>query len=281
MSGLSAADLVTAWRDLQLRGLVVLEPDGAGGAAGTVRLSDKATSAYRLRVRRLADPVGTAWTLVGALLDWLTSGSAGFRFLAEFQRDPRSVLEGLRPTGHDELSAAAMFLADRGMVELIDTSGSQLAKVKITEDGRSVADRYWRTSRSLTAFDPATDASQSDEKDPGQRDDTTEITASARPERAAGSAISADESRAMTRFLDGLRRVVAVDDMPDERRGEMFSLVDRLTIATQDADLHALRRCWEHARRPLQAAGPILAHFLAGAAIPPVLTSPDPSRDAK
>jgi hypothetical protein len=294
VSGLSGTDLVTAWRCLHLRGLVVLEPGETGGAAGTVRLSDDGTFAYRLRVRRLADPDGTARSLRGALLDWLTSGTAGFRCLAEFQRDPRSVLEGLRPAEHDELSAAARFLAGRGLVELIDTSGSQLAKVKITADGRTLADRFWRTNCRPKGSDVATDAAQPAEEAPGQRTGLAATASPTRPDHDTRSAISTDDRRAMTHFLDGLRRLVAVDDMPGERSGEMLSLVDHLAAATQDADRDALRRCWEQARRPLQAAGPTLAYFLAGAAIPALLTpehrsdhsdppphsSPDPSRDA-
>ncbi|WP_328522849.1 hypothetical protein [Kribbella sp. NBC_00359] len=145
----SGHDLVMAWRYLDLRGVVVFDPVSSGGetsgaAAGMVMLSRRGALAYRARMRRVADRAATRWTVRGALLDWLTAAStAGFRCLAEFQRDP---------AGRDEVAAAAGFLANRSLVELIDTTGKQLAKVKATVDGHNLADQSRRTGHCLTAW---------------------------------------------------------------------------------------------------------------------------------
>ncbi|MFF0269904.1 hypothetical protein [Kribbella sp. NPDC004536] len=232
-SGLNSADLAVAWCDLCQLGAVILDLHD-GRTNGAVRLSTNAGTEYRARLRRVADPVTRAWTLRGALIDWLASGTSGFRCLAEFDRDPRSVLEGLRQAEHNELLETAQFLAGRGLVELIDTSASQLAKVKITADGHTLATRW-------------------------QGKDKEDI-------------VSAEDRRAFDQFVGGLRRLVTADDMPDERRREMIVLVDRLATAADAGDRQALRRYWKHARSPLQTAGPTLAYYLADTAVPPVLS---------
>jgi hypothetical protein len=259
-SGLSGEDLSAAWRFLQLRRLVVFESGNPSGPGGAVMLSGEGVLGYRARLRRLADPAATRWTVRSALLDWLMTGRAGdFRCLTEFQSDPRSVLEGMRPAGLQEVQAAAAFLADRGLVELIDTDGSRLMKVRIAAAGRNLAAQVEQTGRALSALDVNSGVDIRSRQPAG----------TAAQDRLA---LSADEAKELARFLDRLRSLISVDDMPAERRTEMLGLVDRLGAAARHADRAALRRCWERARPPLQAAGPYLASYIAG--LPAILCDP-------
>lgn len=274
-SGLDDSELSAVWTNLRRQGFVI----GLEALGGTTRyrLSDDGATEYQARVRRLSDPATTRWTLRSALINWAMAND-GYEYLDAFRDDPRSVLEGMRQAEVNEVMAAAVYLKDRGLIDVSAAEEIPVIQLRITSDGQDAVDHYdgdiaeW--SRRRGGAEPVIHTGGGDYINNSKNVQLMKHSPGGQ-QAQGGSNITPSEAIEVAEFVAALRKLLTVEDIPDERRADLAGLLDQVEIAAK-TDRGAVRRAWEQAKAPLKAAGPTLTYLMTRLVMPTVFDD-DPS----
>jgi hypothetical protein len=176
--------------------------------------------------------------------------------------DPRAVIEGIRPAHRSEVTAAAVYLRDRGLIEVIGVEEIPVVKLRITADGQDVVDHFdgdvsaW-VRRHVGGGGLRVDTGGGDFISNSRQVQTMRNSPGGR-QAQGGSSITAAEAGEISVLLDGLRALIAGTDLSAERRAELDELMQDVDVAVNAGDRPGVRRAWERAKGALQAAGSTL-----------------------